>query len=322
VRDRLSSPILVTGAAGFVGGHLLDLLTKGATPIVGWNRPDAPPTAHLDDVRWVSLEMLDREAVGQSIREIQPSAVYHLAGAAHVGQSFAHAFETYQVNVLATHRLFDALRAARLQPRVLIAGSAAIYQPQDRPIREDDPISGTSPYATSKLAQEMLARRAWEDDGVPTLLARSFNHIGPRQAPSFVASRIARQIALIEAGREPPVITLGNLEPKRDLSDVRDTVRAYAAMMERATPGRPYNVCSGNGLAIRELVNTLRARARAEIQIAQDPSLFRPNDPPLLVGDHSRLTADTEWQPEIPFERTLADLLDYWRGWVAGTAAH
>ena len=317
----LSSPILVTGAAGFVGGHLLDLLAKEAAPIVGWYRPDAPPAVHLDDVRWVAIEMLDREAVERSIRDIAPSAVYHLAGAAHVGQSWQHTFDTYQVNVLATHRLLDALRRAALRPRVLIAGSATIYQPQDRPIREDDALSATSPYATSKLAQEMLARHAWEDDGVPTLLARSFNHVGPRQAPSFVASGIARQIALIEAGRKEPVLTLGNLTPKRDLTDVRDTVRAYAAMMARAQPGRPYNVCSGYGLAIGELVNTFTSRARCAVRVAQDPSLFRPNDPPLLVGDHTRLTADTEWAPTIPFDQTVDDLLDYWRGWVAANPA-
>jgi GDP-4-dehydro-6-deoxy-D-mannose reductase len=307
------SPILVTGAAGFVGGHLLDVLTTDQTPVVGWYRPDAPPTVHMDAVRWMPIEMLDRAAVERSIREIAPSAVYHLAGAAHVGQSFDHAFDTYQNNVLATHRLLDALREAGLKPRVLIAGSAAIYQPQDRPIREDDAVSGSSPYATSKLAQEVLARHAWEDDGLPTLLARSFNHIGPRQSPLFVASRIARQIALIEAGREPPVLTLGNLAPRRDLTDVRDTVRAYVAMMARAAPGTPYNVCSGRGLAISELVDTLKSRARCDVQVRQDPSLFRPNDPPLLVGDHSRLTTVTGWVPEVAFGRTVDDLLAYWR---------
>jgi GDP-4-dehydro-6-deoxy-D-mannose reductase len=309
----MTAPILVTGAAGVVGGHLLDALTLESTPIVGWHHPKALPAVHLDTVRWASIDMLDADVVARAIRDTRPSAVYHLAGAAHVGQSWQHTFETYEINVLATHRLLDALRSADLKPRVLIAGSATIYLPQDRPIRESDPFGATSPYATSKLAQEMLSRQAWEDDGIPTLLARSFNHVGPRQDPSFVAPGIARQIALIEAGRQDPVLTLGNLEPKRDISDVRDTVRAYVAMMAKAQPGKPYNVCSGRGLAIGELVETFVTRARADVRIVQDPARFRPNDPPLLVGDHARLTGDTGWTPQIPFDRTVEDLLDYWR---------
>ena len=159
----------------------------------------------------------------------------------------------------------------------------------------------------------MVARRAWEDDGIPGLIARSFNHTGPRQADSFVAPSLARQVALIEAGRLPPVLAVGNLEPKRDLMDVRDTVRAYRAMMQSARPGVPYNVCSGQALAIRTLVETFLARARVPITIEQDPARFRPNDTPLVLGDRSRLTADTGWVPDVPLERTVEDLLAHWR---------
>jgi GDP-4-dehydro-6-deoxy-D-mannose reductase len=225
--------------------------------------------------------------------------------------------ETYEGNVLASHYLFEAVRAAKLTPRILVSGSGTIYRPQERAIREDDPIGPGSPYATSKLAQEMVALRAWRDDGLPVLIARSFNHIGPRQDPSYVAPGIARQIALIEVGRQEPVLTMGSLEPKRDLTDVRDTVRAYVAMMESARPGVPYNVCSGRSIAIRTLVETFTAHARRPIDIVQDPSRFRPNDPPLLVGDHSRLTEDTGWEPRVPLEQTIVDLLEYWREKIA-----
>jgi GDP-4-dehydro-6-deoxy-D-mannose reductase len=162
----------------------------------------------------------------------------------------------------------------------------------------------------------MLATRAWRDDGIPVIVARAFNHIGPRQAPSFVAPSIARQIALIEAGRLEPVLTLGNLEPKRDLTDVRDTVLAYAALLDRASPGQPYNVCSGRGIAVSELVEALVSRARTHVRVEQDPARFRAHDPPLLVGDRRRITADTGWTPRIPFEQTVDDLLHYWRAHI------
>jgi GDP-4-dehydro-6-deoxy-D-mannose reductase len=188
-------------------------------------------------------------------------------------------------------------------------------------LTEEDPLAPTSPYATSKLAQELLSAHAWADEGVQALIARSFNHTGPGQDPAYVTSAIARQIARIEAGLQEPTLRLGNLEPKRDLTDVRDVVRAYVAMMAKASPGRPYNVCSGRHLSIRALVDAFVRRAQTPVIIEQDPALFRPNDVPLLVGSHARLTADTGWMPEIPIERTVDDLLQYWRGEIRRATA-
>ena len=163
----------------------------------------------------------------------------------------------------------------------------------------------------------MVAPAGWQDDGIPTLIARAFNHVGPRQAPSFVASSIAKQIAEIEAGTRPPVLAMGNLESERDIMDVRDTVRAYRAMMASAKPGITYNVCSGAPVRIRTLVELLQSKARVPITIEQDPARFRPNDTPLVLGDHRRLTSDTGWTPQIPLEQTAEDLVSYWRSQMA-----
>ena len=314
----MAGPVLVTGAAGFVGSHLLELLEQDDTDIVAWKRPGTDPLVPGRRGRGDTVERHDRAGGAAAVAATRPAAVYHLAGAAHVGDSWRYTRETFAGNVLASHHLYDGLRRAGLRPRVLVTLSATIYTPLDRAITEHDPVRPTSPYGTSKLAQEMLSFRAWEDDGLPALLARSFNHMGPRQAPSFVAPSIARQIALIEAGARPPVLTLGNLDPRRDLMDVRDTVRAYRAMMQSAAPGVPYNVCSGRAVAIREVVELFVAHARVPVRVEQDPALLRPNDIPLLLGDASRLRAATGWAADIPLEQTVSDLLEYWRGQATG----
>ena len=310
----MAAPILVTGAAGFVGSHLLELLVRDGAEIVAWQRPGTEPLLAVAGVRWVAVEMHDREAVRAAVNEARPAAVYHLAGVPHVGDSWGHTRETFAGNVLATHHLFDALRRADLAPRVLVTSSATVYTPADHALREDDPVCPNNPYGTSKLAQEMVTRRAWLDDGIPGLIARAFNHVGPRQAPSFLAPSVARQIAAIEAGRLEPVLKVGNLEPRRDIMDVRDTVRAYRAMMQSAAPGVTYNVCSGRPVPVKELIDLFAQHARVPIRIEQDPARLRPNDTPLLLGDVSRLHGDTGWSTEITLDQTVEDLIAYWRG--------
>ncbi len=311
--------VLVTGASGFAGSHLLDLLHADDTDVVAWSRPGTPALEGASWCRWMDVELLDPQGVTDALADVRPSAIYHLAGSAHVAQSWKQTHETFAGNVLASQHLFAGLRRAGLTPRVVVTCSANIYAPSEGALTEDSPIVPTNPYATSKLAQETLSVRAWTIDGIPTLIARAFNHIGPRQSPSFVAASIARQIALIEANQLPPVLTMGNLQPRRDLTDVRDTVRGYRAMMESARPGVPYNVCSGRALAIQTLIDTFLQRARVEVKIVQDPALFRPNDIMHLVGSHARLTAETGWTPTIPLEQTVEDLLTYWRAEVART---
>jgi GDP-4-dehydro-6-deoxy-D-mannose reductase len=305
--------VLVTGAAGFLGSHLLELLEQDDHWIMAWLRPGTEPNVLGTRVGWLSVEMQDPDAVRAALEATRPDQIYHLAGVPHVGDSWRHTHETFAGNVLATHHLFGALRRLQMTPRVLVTSSATVYTPSPRAIRESDPVNPNSPYGTSKLAQEMVARRAWEDDGIPGLVARAFNHVGPRQAPSFVAASVAKQIAEIEVGRREPVLAMGNLAPERDLMDVRDTVRAYRAMMHSAAPGVPYNVCSGTAVAIRALVDLFVANARVPVTVHQDPARFRPNDTPVVLGDRSRIATDSGWTPQIPLEQTVDDLLEYWR---------
>jgi GDP-4-dehydro-6-deoxy-D-mannose reductase len=310
-------PVLVTGAAGFVGGHLLDLLEADGQAVVAWHRPGEalPPAPTGRACRWMALDILDADRVAAVVREIRPSAVYHLAGAAHAGQSFDRSTPTLQVNVLGTSHLLAAVLASESGSGcpILIPGSSLVYAPSDRALAETDTVSPDSPYGLSKLAQELCGARAFQEAGQRAVLTRSFNHIGPRQAPSFFAASFARQVACIERGLADPVMRVGNLEARRDLHDVRDTVRAYRALVGGGRPGVVYNVCSGRAYRVGDVLETLVARAGVPIEIRIDPALMRPHDTPLVQGDPSRLAAELGWTPDISLQQTLDDLLAYWR---------
>jgi GDP-4-dehydro-6-deoxy-D-mannose reductase len=215
--------------------------------------------------------------------------------------------------VLATAHLLDAIRREKVHCRILLAGSSAVYAPSDTPVREDGSLAPASPYALSKLAQEQLALRACKDDRLDIVIVRPFNHTGPRQTPSFVAPAMARQVALIERGLVEPVIRVGNLDARRDLSDVRDVVRAYSALMERGRSGEFYNVGAGVGHSIRSLLESLLSRSDVPVRIETDPARLRPTETPYPVADTTRLRAETGWQPQWSFEQMLDDLLGYWR---------
>lgn len=309
---------LITGAAGFAGSHLLDLLEPGGWPIVAWRRPGEPLPAPPTGTRcqWMDIDLLDEDAVGRAVREIRPALVYHLAGIAHAGGSWGRTFRTLEVNVLGTHHLLAALAALAAvdrPSRILVSGSALVYREQARAVAESDPVGPGSPYGLSKLAQEMTGAHAAVEQGLPVVLTRSFNHIGPRQDPSFFTSSVARQIARIERGFAEPVLEVGNLEGRRDLTDVRDTVRAYEAIAARGVPGRIYNVCRGEAYRIGDILDALLSRSRVAIAVRRDPARYRPHDAPLVLGDRSRLTGELGWVPRIPIEQTLSDLLEHWR---------
>jgi len=307
----MPNTILVTGAAGFAGSHLLDLAATDDADIVGWHRPGGSPPLARAGVRWEAIDLLNRDSVRDAVARIKPGTVYHCAGAAHVGRSWDRTESTFAVNVRATHHLLDALERGQIAARVLIPSSALVYAPADEPLSENHPLVPASPYALSKLAQEMLSQHTVGT--VTVTIARAFNHLGARQSPMFAASGFARRIADIEKGRWEPVISVGNLDARRDLTDVRDTVRAYRSIVERGQPCRPYNVCSGHPIEIRQMLDMLIARARVPVDVKTDPARIRPNDVPLVVGDPSRIRDELGWTPRIPLEQTLDDLLDYWR---------
>jgi GDP-4-dehydro-6-deoxy-D-mannose reductase len=296
----VSEVVLVTGAAGFAGSHLVEHLRLSQNHVVSWTRQ--------------TVDLLDRDRVRTAIRELRPAQIYHCAGMTHVAKSWLDTAQPLEGNVLATEHLFDALRREGIRCRVLVPGSATVYAASSEPISEDGPIAPTNPYAISKLAQEQLALRAIQEDGLDLVLTRSFNHTGPGQTPEFAAPSMARQIALIERGELEPVIKVGNLDAQRDVTDVRDVVRAYAALMQSGRTGVIYNVASGVARSIRSILEALVSRSKLPVRIEVDQARMRPNDVPVVVGNHSRLTEATGWHPQVSFDQMLDDLLTYWRG--------
>ena len=305
---------LVTGAAGFAGSHLLDRLRASHPRVIAWAHRAAPASEAPDPgVTWRAVDLLDRAAVLDAIRASRPSVIYHCAGLPHVAESWDNASPALQVNALGTHHLLDAVAAEIPSSTVVVVGSAMVYRPSEHALREDDPVGPSNPYGVSKLAQEMLALRA----ATPVVLARPFNHAGPRQQASFVTSSFARQVADIEAGLREPRLLVGNLDARRDITDVRDTVRAYEALAAAGACGRPYNVCSGTAYRVGDLLEHLLRRARVAITVTQDRNRLRPSDNPVVLGDPTRVQADTGWRAEIPVEQTMDDLLAWWRTQVS-----
>ncbi len=296
---------LVTGASGFVGRHLVRHLQAAGDEVVACDR--AGDDGHIVDIT-------DASATAAVIAEVRPDVIYHLAGWADVGGSWKAPVEAFRANAEGTLNVLSAATDVGVE-RVLSVSSADVYgavAEEELPLTEDAPLRPASPYAASKVAADFLALQAFLGRGLPVLRVRAFNHLGPGQTDRFVAAALASRIARNELDGTD-VVTIGNLSARRDFTDVRDVVRAYRLLVEHGTPGEVYNVCRGVDVAVQDLADQLLALARAPMRFIPDPELLRPVDVPVLRGSHDRLTAATGWEPEIPLDRTLADLLDDWR---------
>jgi len=307
------SRILVTGIEGFAGGHLARHLASAGHEVIGLHWADAPAglpgELHRGDV-------CDFDATRALIETTKPDGIIHLAGISSVALSESRQMTTYEVNALGTLKLLEAVRQLQLRCRLVLISSADVYGRSNvgRPLSEDLPSLPLSPYALSKLMTGEAGRfyhRAFELD---TVVLRPFSHTGPGQSSTFVFPKVANAIARIERGQMEPVIEMGDLSVRRDYTDVRDVVRAYLLAFENCTAGETYNVTSGRPLVIQEGVDYLCSLSRVPVQVKSSAAKFRKHDIPLLTGDPSKFAAATGWKPEIPFTKTLSDLLDYYRG--------
>lgn len=315
------SRVLVTGAAGFVASHLGEMCAaRDDIDLVGMQRPTGvtrslPPGF----VAGVEADLLDEGALQAAISEAQPEAIIHLAGQSSVHESYRDPGGTLMANALGTQHLLVAAEKARVR-RILVVGSADEYgdvDPEEGALREDRPLAPASPYAVSRVAQGALCAEFARRNTVEIVRTRTFPHTGKRRGAVFAESSFARQIAEIEHGRGPAIIQVGNLEAIRDFSDVREVIHAYLLLLGCGENGAVYNVCSGKGVAMREVLELLVSRSRVEVEVRVDPSRLRPSDLPALVGDPSRLRAATGFSPTGALDGALEDLLSGWRAAVA-----
>jgi GDP-4-dehydro-6-deoxy-D-mannose reductase len=297
---------LVTGATGFVGRYLVSALQAAGTAVFQCGGPSDGPAAF-------ALDLDDPATIAAALDLARPDWVFHLAAQTFVPESFASPVATYRTNVIGTANLAHAVREYardRSMPRILFTSSAEVYgsrPPGDMPLRETDIPAPATPYAASKLGAEAIVLAEARGLGLDVVIARAFNHIGPGQNDRFVVPSFARQLAQIAAGA-PPLMLVGNLTAVRDFLDVRDVVAAYLALARDGARGEIYNVCSGAGRSVRDVLRELIAIAGVPVEVREDPERMRPLDVPVFVGSAQKLEAATGWRPQIPLSQSLRDI--------------
>jgi GDP-4-dehydro-6-deoxy-D-mannose reductase len=313
--------VLITGITGFAGSHLADYILQNHPGVkvhglVRW-RSRLENVLHLKDkIKLHEGDLKDMVSLKKCLEEAKPDRIFHLAAQSFVPTSWRCPAETFTINAVGQINLFEAILSLKLSPKIHVAGSSEEYglaRPDEMPMRETNSLRPLSPYAVSKVAQDLLAYQYFKSYGLRTVRTRGFNHTGPRRGEVFICSSFAKQIAEIEKKKRKSVISAGNLDAKRDFTDVRDTVVAYWLSLEKGKEGEVYNIGSGKSYSMKEILDMLLSMASINIKVEVDPTRLRPSDVPVLVCDCTKFTQLTGWKPKIPFQQSLQDLLDYWR---------
>jgi GDP-4-dehydro-6-deoxy-D-mannose reductase len=313
--------VLITGITGFAGSHLVDYcLTRKDVEVCGiqrWRSRTENIEHCLSDFCMYECDVRDASSVRDVIEQVKPDWIFHLAAQSFVPTSWRAPTESLTTNILGQLNVFEAVRKTGLRPRIQIAGSSEEYgmvNPiEELPLKETNALRPLSPYAVSKVSQDLLAYQYFMSFKMDVVRTRGFNHTGPRRPPVFVCSDFAKQLVDIEKGKRDPVIRVGNMDAVRDFTDVRDTVRGYWLALEKGKSGDVYNICSGVGRKMSEVLEMLIELSGVKVKVVRDESRMRPSDVPILVGDYSKFKKETGWEPLIPFEQTLEDLLNFWR---------
>ena len=309
---------LITGINGFAGTHLAEYLLGENAVIAGTVYPrnaGLDITSAKNEIRLFPCDLASDKQITGIIKETQPEYIFHLAAQSFVPKSWQQPEETFNINVQGTLHLLQSVKEYAPKATVLFIGSGEEYGPpsSDKPLTEDHPLAPQNPYATSKACAGLLSAQLGRYYNIKIIRTRSFPHLGPGQSPDFVASDFCRQVALIEQGKQPPEMKVGNLNSRRDFTDVRDIVRAYWLAATRGIPGEVYNIASGKALSIKEILDKILALGDKQIKVVTDSAKFRPQDPPAICGSSQKLYKLTGWQPEIPIDQTLQEILNWWR---------
>lgn len=312
--------VLITGITGFAGSHLAEyLIARGDIEVSGimrWRSKTENIDSFRHKLKLAEADMRDAHSLEETVRAVAPDYIFHLAAQSFVPASWKAPADTFETNAVGTIHLLEAAKKVKPDAVLHIAGSSEEYglvNTNELPIRETNPLRPLSPYGVSKVAEDLLGWQYFKSCGLKVIRTRAFNHTGPRRGEVFATSNFAKQVAEIEKGLKPAVIYVGNLEARRDFTDVRDVVKGYWLAATKCDYGEVYNICSQQARKIRDVLELLLSMSEVKVEVKLDPSRMRPSDVDVLEGNCSKFTAKTGWKAEIPFEKTMEDLLNYWR---------